>query len=154
MTRRILIAFAVGILLILAFSCCASTPSSNLIVPNMGGPGWRVMDADRIDTIEALPILLRAYSAAQNCSQSFRPFNEVEVYATSKIVVKNRLEWTDKISGLTVGHRIYIRRDMSQSVTAWVLKHEFVHYVTHGSHPDIDETMKACGVHYEMDAEE
>ncbi len=144
------LAFLAGILLILAFSCCTAQRNSTYpIVPNMGGPGWRVLDADRIDTLEALPVLMRAHNDAQNCSKSFRPFNDAEIYAASKIIVKTRTDWTDQISGLTIDNRIYIKRDLQPSVMLWTLKHEFVHYVTEGSHPDIDETMKVCGVHYD-----
>ena len=150
MTWRALAAFVAGVLLILAFSCCASAPQvTNVVVPHLGGPGYRVMDADRIDSYEALPALMRAHNDAQNCSKSFRPFNEVEVYAATKIVVKNGMAWTDRISGLTVGHRIYIRHDLDIISMTWVLKHEFVHFVTSDKHPDIDPIMKICGVHYE-----
>ena len=154
MTWRALAAFVAGIFLILALSCCAASSTfPPTLVDRLGGPGWRVMDADLVDTIEALPILMRAHNEAQNCSKSFRPFNDAKIYVTSKIFVKNKADWTGRISGLTIDNRIYIRRDLNSTTMLWVLKHEFVHYVTERHHPDIDEIMEICGVHYKGDME-
>ena len=147
-------AFAAAFLIVLlALSCayCAIPPPSEpTIAAHLGGPGWRVFDAELVDSAEATPTLLKLHTDAATCSGSLRPYNEAEVYLTSKIMVKSNLEWTAKISGLTVGHRIYVRRDLTPIyVRNWVIKHEFVHFNTDLSHPVVDKIMEICNVSYQ-----
>jgi hypothetical protein len=143
---------ATFLVVLLAMSCAYCTSARDappLIVSHLGGPGYRVFDADRIDSYESQPALMRAHNEAQNCSQSFRPFNDSEAYVVSKIEVRTQTGWTDEIAGLNVGNRIYIVRSQDPNIVAAVLKHEYVHYVTEGKHPDIDDIMIGCGVHFD-----
>ena len=110
------------------------------------------MDADLVDILEAQPDLQEIYAEAEKCSGSIRPFESVKIFLVTEIHVKDKDgKWNDIWSGTWRNDRVYIKRGMSDYWTVWMLKHEFVHHVKQLSHPEVDETMKACGVHYEME---
>ncbi len=125
-----------------------------IFVPHLGGPGLRVFDADEVDTIEAIPILMSIHHQVQNCSGGTRPYKGVRVFIVSKIMIKKpgESDWTEDIAGLNYDNVIYITRaaSINKGLRIWIITHEFVHYVNWGEgHPDVDEKMKKCGVHYE-----
>jgi len=151
---------ATFMIVLLAMSCayCAAgqqpvVRSDPIEVARLGGPGWRVMGADMVDAIEAIPAMRQIYAVVQACSGGTKPYDELRVFMATEIHSMHVKGWTGEVSGTwRGGNWIYIKRGMEPFATTWTLKHEMVHYAMQLSHPDVDDAMKACNVHYEAEA--
>ncbi len=144
-------------IVLLAMSCayCASQPQvaiaptivDPIANPRLGGPGFRVFDTDEIDAVDALPALVTIYQSAERCAGTERDFHAIRVFAVSKIEKRWQSGWSDTPNGLQFRNSTYIKAGLESAHTAWVLEHEFMHYVTRKGHPAIDDLLKACGLY-------
>lgn len=152
-----------AVLLLLVSSACIAYPPPNTgaghpvpepsLVPKLGGPLYRVFDVDEIDSIDALYVIADIYRAVEKCTGIERDFAPVRVFLASNIMILTKEEgWADHYAGMRTRNRpwVYVKRTSDVESMAWTLKHEFVHYLTDQGHPEVDDTMRACGVHREV----
>ena len=154
-----MMSYIVGTLTIvlLAMSCayCASQPqvaidptvADPIAVPHLGGPGFRVFDTDEIDAVDAIPVLITIYQSAERCAGIERDFRAIRVFAVAKIEKRWQSGWSDTPNGMQFRNWTYIKTGLEPAHTAWVLEHEFMHYLTKKGHPAIDDLLKSCGLY-------
>ena len=145
-------------IVLLAMSCayCAAqpqvvtdpTPVDPIANPWLGGPGFRVFDTDEIDAVDALPSLRAIYQSAERCAGTERDFHAIRVFAVSKIEKRWQSGWSDTPNGLQFRNWTYVKAGLESAHTAWVLEHEFMHYITRKGHPAVDDLLKACGLYH------
>lgn len=129
-------------------SCSMNRPPDPYTI---GGPLWRVFDAEQIDNPEALMALRAEYAAVQRCLGESRPFPE-RIYAVSGIMFKDGQRW-EPANGLWLHankgggeDRVYVRTTRRTPGSMMrTFRHEFVHYIAQEGHPVADAKIRKCG---------
>lgn len=117
--------------------------------PHLGGPWFRVFDADEIDSIDERLNLAALFMVAEECTGIEGDFDEVRVFSASRIIIKNKDgSWRDDILGMWAWQTgwVYLLTGGTPTETAFVLVHEYVHYLTKLGHPEADAAIETCMV--------
>lgn len=141
----ILAAFFVGV----ASMTCTATMPRQPDPYTIGGPSWRVFDANLITSPEALDALQREYADVEECVGATRPF-PATIYSVSGIMYKKGNGWR-QAAGLWLSRekgggrtRVYVRTTMPGQQVRMTARHEFVHYILQLPHPDADPMIALC----------
>lgn len=130
-----------------AASCSVHRPPDPYTI---GGPLWRVFDAEEIDNPEALVALRNEFRDVEHCLGEVRPFPR-RIYAVSGIMFKNGTRW-EPANGLWLHankgggeDRVYVRTTRRTPGSAMrTFRHEFVHYIAQEGHPEVDVKLEKC----------
>lgn len=136
------------LLLTLAFmASCAPLYTTDPYL--IGGPMWRVFDANRITSPEALDALRREYEDVERCVGRTRPFPDA-VYSVSAIMYRAERGWRGA-NGMWLSaergggrDRVHVRTTMPARHVRTTARHEFVHYLLQQPHPQADKMIALC----------
>ncbi len=145
MTWRAVAAFAAGLFLILALSCCTAQPSQYRS-PYLGGPNYRVMNVNHMTSAEIRPILYNLYVEVRECTGYDRSFDDIQFYSAGLILLRTNSNMWKPHAGISWGNWIFVINGLPPELWAGTMKHEIAHYLTRMGHPEVNEIMAACGI--------